>query len=69
MKKTNSAISRETRFEDLPELLRAQEVTAYLGLGPDTIYRALKRGDLPSRKIGGVIFIPKAALVEEVAIG
>ena len=44
--------------------MRAQEVRAYLGLGYNAVYKALERGELPHRKIGGVIFIPKAALVE-----
>ena len=64
MTNTNGAITRRTPFEELPELLRAQEVRAYLGLGANAVYKALERGELPHRKIGGVIFIPKTALVE-----
>ena len=64
MKNTNGAITRQTPFEELPELLRPQEVRSYLGLGANAVYKALKRGELPHRKIGGVIFVPKSALVE-----
>ncbi len=64
MKDTNGVITRYTSFEELPELLRPNEVRSYLGLGANAVYKALERGELPHRKIGGVIFIPKAALVE-----
>ena len=68
MKNTNGSITRQTPFDELPELLRAQEVRAYLGLGYNAVYKALERGELPHRKIGGVIFIPKTAL-KEVFVG
>ncbi len=68
MTNTNGEITRHTPFEELPELLRAQEVRAYLGLGANAVYKALERGELPHRKIGGVIFIPKAALVEVLVV-
>ena len=64
MKDINGTITRHTPFEELPELLRPQEVRSYLGLGANAVYKALERGELPHRKIGGVIFIPKASLVE-----
>ncbi len=64
MKSTTGTITRRTSFEDLPELLRPMEVRAYLGLGYNAVYKALERGELPHRKIGGVIFIPKTALAE-----
>ena len=64
MKDTNGAITRYTSFENLPELLRPNEVRDFLGVGANAIYNAIQNGELPHRKIGGVIFIPKAALVE-----
>ncbi len=64
MKNTNNTINRETLFENLPELLRPKEVTDFLGVGRNCVYEAIKSGDLPSRKIGGVLFVPKRALLE-----
>ena len=63
MKKTQT-IDRSTSFEDLPELLRPKEVRAFLGLSPDAVYRAIQKGELPHRRIGNNIFIPKVALKE-----
>ena len=64
MKNTNETITRQTPFGDLPELLRPKEVRAFTGVGRKAVYGAIKSGELPHRKIGGVIFIPKAALME-----
>ena len=64
MKNTEKKINRQTPFADLPELLRPKEARAFLGVGPDTIYRAIQSGELPCRRIGRVIFIPKSALLE-----
>ena len=69
MEKTNEPIGRQTPFTDLPELLRPKEVRDFLGVGRNAVYEAIKSGELRHRKIGGVIFIPKAALAEEVPVG
>ena len=64
MKNTKETVNRKTSFEDLPELLRTKEVQAFLGVAPDTLYRAIQNGEIPHRKIGHIIFIPKGALKE-----
>ena len=64
MKNTNKTITRRTPFEELPELLRPKEVRSFTGVGKNAVYEAIKSGELPYRKIGGVIFIPKSALIE-----
>ena len=64
MKNTHEVVNRNTSFEDLPELLRPREVRAFLGVSPDTIYRAIQNGELPHRRIGNNIFVPKSALLE-----
>lgn len=64
MKNTNGTITRQTSFEELPELLRPKEVRSFTGVGRNAVYKAIKSGELPYRKIGGVIFIPKSALIE-----
>jgi len=64
MKNTKETITRRTPFGELPELLRPKEVRSFTGVGRNAVYAAIKSGELPYRKIGGVIFIPKAALME-----
>lgn len=64
MKDTNSSINRQTPFAELPELLRPMEVRAFLGVGHNTVYQAIQNGELPSRRIGRIIFVPKSALLE-----
>ena len=69
MESTNKKITRQTPFEELPELLRPTEVTCFLGLGRNAIYEAIKSGEIPHQRIGGILFIPKRALAEEVVVG
>ncbi len=64
MRKVEVKIDRQTPFSDLPELLRPKEATEWLNLGRNAIYEAVKSGELPHRRIGGCIFIPKSALME-----
>ena len=60
------AINRKTPFKDLPELLTPHEVRDFLGLGRDSIYKLVESGELPARRFGQKIFIPKKALMMEV---
>ena len=64
MRKVEVTINRQTPFSELPELLRPKEATEWLNLGRNSIYEAIKSGELPHRRIGGCIFIPKSALME-----
>ncbi len=67
MKNTKEMITRQTPFEELPLLLRPKEVRSFTGVGKNAVYEAIKSGELPSRKICGVIFIPKSAIEVPVA--
>ncbi len=58
-------INRRTKLEDLPELLTPMEVRAFLGIGRNTVYELIESGELPARRFGQRLFIPKAALVTE----
>ena len=49
-------------FDDLPEYLTPAEVQAYLRLSRNTVYEALRRGEIPHVRFGRLIRIPKAAL-------
>ena len=44
------------------DLLTAQEAADYLKVKKTTVYELVKRGDLPSTKIGKQLRIPRAAL-------
>jgi excisionase family DNA binding protein len=39
----------------------AKEAATLLGIGMQTIYRYLERGDIPSVRVGGKILIPRTA--------
>ena len=64
MKDTQETVTRNTSFEDLPELLRTKEARAFLGISPDSLYRAIQNGEIPHRRIGHLIYISKKALLE-----
>ncbi len=52
-----------TRLECLPYVLNADQVAVLLGLGRGSVYEALRRGDLPSVRIGRRILIPREPLL------
>jgi excisionase family DNA binding protein len=54
--------TRQTPYADLPEWLTVEETRAFLGLGRNTAYELIKCGDLPSRRFGKTIRVPKTAL-------
>jgi excisionase family DNA binding protein len=54
--------SRSTPYAELPEFLTPEEFRAYLGLGRNTVYDLLRRGDVPHRRFGRIIRIPKSAV-------
>jgi excisionase family DNA binding protein len=55
-------ITRQTRFEDLPDFLSVEETRTYLGLGRSTMYELLRRKELIAVRFGRVLRIPRAAL-------
>ena len=55
-------INRNTKYEELPEYLTPNEFRSYLGLGKTTVYDLVERGQLPCKRFGTRIFIPKHAL-------
>lgn len=52
------------RFEELPDVLTAEEVARVLRLGRNTVYDCLRSGEIPSVRIGRRLLIPKAALLQ-----
>ena len=48
---------------DCPDVLTVDEVTAFLRIGRNTAYEAIRTGLLPCVRVGRRILIPKSALV------
>ncbi len=57
-------VNRTTKIADLPEFLTPHEVRDFLGLGRDSVYKLIESGELPARRFGQRLFVPKAALIE-----
>ena len=57
-----TGIDRRTRVADLPEFLSPQEFGAYLGLSRSLVYELLRRGEIPHRRFGRCIRIPRSAI-------
>ena len=53
------------RQEQLPPTMSVSEVAEFLGIGRDSVYEAVHRGDLPSLKITSRIRIPTHALLKK----
>ena len=49
--------------------MTVQEVASYLGLHKVSVYKAIRRGDIPVNRIGKNIRVSKAALDEAMARG
>jgi excisionase family DNA binding protein len=56
------AITRQTPLADLPELLRAEEAAAWFGVSTWTVYEMVKRGELPTVRLGRLLRIKRDAL-------
>jgi excisionase family DNA binding protein len=54
-------VTRQTRFEDLPDFLSVEEFRIYLGIGRSTAYDLLRRGEVSCVRFGRVIRVPRAA--------
>jgi excisionase family DNA binding protein len=49
----------ETNLEKLPDVLTVEEVAKVLRLGRSAAYEAVRRGEIPSLRIGRRLIIPK----------
>ena len=58
----SAPVTRHTAFEDLPQFLTVDEFRVFVGIGRSTVYDLLRRGQLPHRRFGRVVRIPKNAL-------
>ncbi len=59
-----SEISRSTPVTELPELLFVEEAAAWLGIGKTLAYELVKRGDLPSIKLGRLVRVKRDGIIK-----
>ena len=52
------------RFADLPDILTPRDLIAFLPIGRNAVYDALKRQSIRSIRVGQKLLITKAALRE-----
>ena len=62
MNRAKTSVNRHTPLEDLPEFLTPEEFRAYVNIGRGTMYELLRRADIPHKRFGRLIRIPKTAL-------
>lgn len=56
-----------TTFAEARDVLKPEEAAVLLGLGRNTVYTAVRRGDIPSARVGGRILIYKKQLEQMLA--
>ncbi len=49
-------------MENPSGVMAVQEAASFLGIGRNTAYEAIRRGEIPSVRIGRRILVPKMAL-------
>lgn len=59
-----NAATTPLRFANLPEILTPKDLIAYLPIGRDAIYEALKCQTIRNVRIGQKFIIPKGSLRE-----
>ena len=62
MRSQVTPITRATPMEDLPEFLSPEEFRTYVGIGRAACYDLLRRGEIPCKRFGRLIRIPKSVL-------
>lgn len=55
-------VNRFTPISDLPEYCRVDEAAAVLDVSKWLVYELIRRGDLPSVKLGRLVRVPRSAL-------
>jgi excisionase family DNA binding protein len=62
----NAAITRTTPIDELPQLVRVDEASAWLGCSRGLVFELCRRGDLQSIRLGRLLRIPREALAARV---
>lgn len=50
-------------YDELPLFLNAKTAAQILGVSPSTCYEMMRRGEIPSLRIGSRVVIPKADFI------
>jgi excisionase family DNA binding protein len=58
-------VTRLTPLSQLPELLRVEEVAAYLEVSKGLVYEMARRGELPTVRLGRLLRIRRDGLTKE----
>jgi len=61
-----ATLNQRLSFSELPDWVSPEEARRFLGLGRATIYELIRSHELPSRKFGRQIRVPKAALAPRI---
>ena len=57
-------MTRYCSFDDIPLLLRVEELMPILGIGRSTAYKLVRSGCIYSIKIGRQLRVPKQAVID-----
>jgi excisionase family DNA binding protein len=58
------SVSRATKLDDMPELITIEELAIWLGVGRNTAYALVARGEIKSIRLGRLLRVAKSALAE-----
>jgi excisionase family DNA binding protein len=53
----------ERKFADLPDVLTVEEAAPLLRCGTKLVYEMIRAGELPAKRLGRRVVVPKARLV------
>lgn len=53
----------EAMFDEFPNMLSPEQVADIMNVSKETVYRMVRRGDYDSLKLGRIIRIPKACVL------
>lgn len=56
------ANSTPQSLDDLPEVLTVRQVADYLRVAENSVYSSIRRGEVPSVRLGRRVLVSKAAL-------
>lgn len=70
---TLADIQRQTqqppRLEDLPDVITAEQAAAVLQCTVNHVYAMCRQGEIPARKVGRLVRIPKSAFLAWLEVG
>lgn len=61
------SLAKRPSFAELPDWLSPVEARGYLGVSRSSLYEMVRRGQIPAKRFGRLIRVPKSALHPEAA--